>query len=222
MAQWASMLGVWSRRVEAILAASTRALRETSTGTVAIAALAAVGLVWGLYQAARAVPRDENTQRRLRVLITGGTRGLGAAMARKFAALGDDVAVAARRRAPLSIPTVFSNQKIVALQCDITRPSEVEELGLQVVRDLGSVDLWCVPAFRSRFAQPPSHVGVCPAPMQDKQRWGLPKCEGATVAHPSEGHQRRLEHERREHRVRISHGAASAAKQRAWRSPREH
>ena len=119
-----------------------RMVRDAPPTTMALAALSVVGLAVGVYTWFTAVPVDTDKQRRLRVVITGGTRGLGAALAKHFIALGDDVAIAARTAVPVAVEKVYDNQQLLLLKCDISKPSEVEEMALQAVIGLGSVDLW--------------------------------------------------------------------------------
>ncbi len=88
-------------------------------------------------------------------MVTGGTGGIGRAVARKLAARGDAVALLARgeegleaaaedvRRAggtPLAIPT------------DVADFAAVEEAAERVEKELGPIDLWINNAFSSVFA----------------------------------------------------------------------
>ena len=52
------------------------------------------------------------------VLVTGGARGIGLAVARRFAALGDNVAVTYRSSTP--------PDGVLALKCDVTSTAEVD------------------------------------------------------------------------------------------------
>lgn len=68
-----------------------------------------------------------------RVLVTGGTRGIGAAVARGFLDAGAEVVVAARRPvADFFTPVVTA---------DVSDPAAVEELRSQVTAMLGGVDI---------------------------------------------------------------------------------
>jgi 3-oxoacyl-[acyl-carrier protein] reductase len=52
------------------------------------------------------------------VLVTGGARGIGLAIARRFASLGDDVAVTYRNSTP--------PEGLLAFKCDVTSAAEVD------------------------------------------------------------------------------------------------
>jgi len=72
------------------------------------------------------------------VLITGGSRGIGAAIARAFAAQGDRVAVTYRSRPP----TVdVLPQEVLALPCDVTVPEQVATALKQVEEAHGPVQV---------------------------------------------------------------------------------
>jgi 3-oxoacyl-[acyl-carrier protein] reductase len=66
------------------------------------------------------------------VLITGGTRGIGLACARAFAAQGDRVAVT-HRAEPVT--------GFYSVPCDVTRPDEVEAAFASVEAELGPVEI---------------------------------------------------------------------------------
>ena len=78
-------------------------------------------------------------------LITGGSRGLGFAMARKFAQSGADVAIVARRadvleksRATLAAET---GRRIWAQPCDTGNRGQIEAMFGALIRDMGRVDM---------------------------------------------------------------------------------
>ncbi|MFC1491700.1 SDR family NAD(P)-dependent oxidoreductase [Nitrospinota bacterium] len=78
-------------------------------------------------------------------LITGGSRGLGRAMALKFAEAGADVAIVARRADALEetkseIQTV-ANGKVGARVCDVSDPDQINETFESIVNDFGKVDI---------------------------------------------------------------------------------
>ncbi|WP_030873881.1 oxidoreductase [Streptomyces sp. NRRL S-1868] len=70
----------------------------------------------------------------LRVLVTGGSRGLGEATARRFAAAGATVLTASRSRPREDLPVTF-------IQADLSTEQGVAELGRQVVDRVGGVDV---------------------------------------------------------------------------------
>ena len=72
------------------------------------------------------------------VLITGGSRGIGAAVARAFAAQGDRVAVTYRNRPPAgdALP-----QGVLALPCDVTAPEQIATALKQIEEAHGPVEV---------------------------------------------------------------------------------
>ena len=89
-------------------------------------------------------------------LITGGSRGLGFAMARKFAQSGADVAIVARRpdvleksRATLAAET---GRRIWAQPCDTGNRGQIEAMFGALIRDMGRVDILVNNAGDSRAA----------------------------------------------------------------------
>jgi NAD(P)-dependent dehydrogenase (short-subunit alcohol dehydrogenase family) len=78
------------------------------------------------------------------VLITGGSRGLGLALAREVAAQGGRVAICGRdfeslERARTSLDRI--TPEVLALPCNVTDPSSVQELIDRVHRELGPVEV---------------------------------------------------------------------------------
>lgn len=67
------------------------------------------------------------------VLVTGGSRGIGLATARRFAALGDKVAVTYNTTPP---PDEF-----LAVRCDVTRQEDVDRAFDEVETALGPVEI---------------------------------------------------------------------------------
>jgi 3-oxoacyl-[acyl-carrier protein] reductase len=78
-------------------------------------------------------------------LVTGGSKGLGLAIARTFAEAGADVAIMARRQAPLdeasaTIATT-SGRRVLAVACDVRRADAIEAGFARVMREFGRVDI---------------------------------------------------------------------------------
>ena len=78
-------------------------------------------------------------------LITGGSLGLGYAMAEKFVESGADVALIARRQDALdtAVSTLQSGFKtrIIGISCDVSKASEIEDMFQKVLSKLGRVDI---------------------------------------------------------------------------------
>lgn len=78
------------------------------------------------------------------VLITGGSRGLGLAIARQLIDAGARVAICARDEAELERAQAElqqRSQEVFALTCDVTEPSQVEQMIQQVKDDFGAIDI---------------------------------------------------------------------------------
>jgi NAD(P)-dependent dehydrogenase (short-subunit alcohol dehydrogenase family) len=82
-------------------------------------------------------------------VITGGSLGLGRAMAEAYYLAGARVAILARREGPLAetagqirnLPDAPSGAAIASYVCDVTDALQVERTHAQVVEDLGPVDI---------------------------------------------------------------------------------
>lgn len=72
------------------------------------------------------------------VLVTGGSRGIGAACAARFAALGDKVAVTYNSSTP---PDSLTAAGVLAVKCDVTSGESVEAAFAQVEEQLGKVEV---------------------------------------------------------------------------------
>lgn len=66
------------------------------------------------------------------VLVTGGSRGIGLATARRFQELGDTVIVTVRGEAP---------PDLLSVQCDVTDPAQVEAAFAKVEAEHGPVEV---------------------------------------------------------------------------------
>lgn len=77
-------------------------------------------------------------------LVTGSSRGIGAAIARRFAAAGARVAVHGRDRAALAgvhDGIIRAGGRAIQVEADVTRRSEVEAVRERVERELGPIDI---------------------------------------------------------------------------------
>ncbi|MCQ8188266.1 oxidoreductase [Streptomyces rugosispiralis] len=87
----------------------------------------------------------------LRVLVTGGSRGLGEATARRFAAAGATVLTASRTAPPEDLPATF-------FPVDLRSEEGVADLGRRVLDSVGGIDVLV------------SNAGAATAPMPTLKR----------------------------------------------------
>lgn len=76
-------------------------------------------------------------------VITGGSRGIGAAIAKKFASMGADIAViyVGNAEAAEAVCSQVSGVKAKAYQCDVADFNNVKETVAQIKKDLGTVHI---------------------------------------------------------------------------------
>src|SRR5258708_21524669 len=77
-------------------------------------------------------------------LITGGSLGIGLAIARQFAQAGADVAIMARRQGPLDEAAAAIGSRtgqVLAVECDVRRPDEIQAAFARVTPAFGRVDI---------------------------------------------------------------------------------
>src|SRR4030081_66718 len=79
-------------------------------------------------------------------IVTGGSKGLGLAIAKEFAASGADVALLARDSAALAdakgeIQKVAKG-KVSAISCDVSKAAAIEAACKQVNSEFGKVDIF--------------------------------------------------------------------------------
>jgi 3-oxoacyl-[acyl-carrier protein] reductase len=72
------------------------------------------------------------------VLVTGGNRGIGLAIARAFADSGDKVAITYRSGEP---PAALRELGCLAVKCDITDPEQVEQAFKEIEQAHGAVEV---------------------------------------------------------------------------------
>jgi NAD(P)-dependent dehydrogenase (short-subunit alcohol dehydrogenase family) len=78
------------------------------------------------------------------VLITGGSRGLGFAIAREFAALGSKVVICAREQNELARAAAelrSTGAEVLQLQCDVANQDEVAAMVMRTTERFGQVDV---------------------------------------------------------------------------------
>ncbi len=78
-------------------------------------------------------------------MVSGGSSGIGRAIARSLARAGLDVALVGRREAPLEEAAATLSREgsgsVTAHPCDLREPDQVIALGEQIVREFGAVDV---------------------------------------------------------------------------------
>src|SRR5262245_2807592 len=77
------------------------------------------------------------------VVITGASRGIGAAIARDLARRGDNLVLAARSREGLEETAAASpNARVHIVRADVTQRGDVERIRDEAIRVFGHVDVW--------------------------------------------------------------------------------
>jgi 3-oxoacyl-[acyl-carrier protein] reductase len=87
-------------------------------------------------------------------IITGGSKGLGLAMAQRFAASGADVAIVARGAEAIAqaLKTIGAQAKgkVLGVQADVAKPADIQRIYDQVMKTFGKVDILVNNAGESR------------------------------------------------------------------------
>src|SRR5579864_2446568 len=79
-------------------------------------------------------------------IVTGGSKGLGLAIAEEYARSGADVAILARDQGALAeakqrISAAAPGRKIVAISCDVAKADGIRHACEQTISELGKVDI---------------------------------------------------------------------------------
>ena len=104
-------------------------------------------------------------------IVTGGSRGIGKAIARELAREGADVAIVARNKGDLEATArelaAETNRRIIPLAADVTSKEQVR--GLRIAKQLG------IPLLRT--------PGLCAAKRHGTARF--PRCSGLWIPEPA-------------------------------------
>lgn len=120
------------------------------------------------------------------VLVTGGSSGLGKAIALAFAARGAKVVVAARRAEALSATADEMRRhghEVAALAADVTNPADVERLFRETIARFGRLDVLVNNAGRSMRGALRETTAEDFAAMFDLNVLGLVRCTHAALPH---------------------------------------
>jgi short-subunit dehydrogenase len=97
-----------------------------------------------LYQRLRKIGKLRPSLEGKKVLIAGGSRGLGLALAEQYAACGADLVLCARNGEELEgakQKLSHFGSSVVTLMCDITHPEDVENLTRDAIASFGQIDI---------------------------------------------------------------------------------
>lgn len=83
----------------------------------------------------------------MNIVITGSTKGLGYALAKKFLELGDSVVISSRsqehvNKALEKLHFKYSNSKVLGYVCDVNNLENLTALGEFAKQKLGEIDIW--------------------------------------------------------------------------------
>lgn len=90
-------------------------------------------------------------------VVTGGGRGIGAAIAKRLAEMGAAVALCGRSREPLldtARSITASGGRAITVECDVTAYASVEKASAQIAKELGKPTILVNNAGVGAFSQP--------------------------------------------------------------------
>ena len=114
-----------------------------------ITAGSALGLIYVVLNRAGIRYAWKSPDKPLKVVVTGGTKGIGKALAREFLLAGDQVVIAGRSQKAadkaaltLSMEACVPREQVVGVACDVSKPESIATLTDKALGHLGSVDVW--------------------------------------------------------------------------------
>ena len=87
---------------------------------------------------------DKKLLNKKNIIVTGGGTGLGKSMASRFSDLGANLVITSRRKSVIEETAKElrkKGNKVIAIECDVRKPDQVDEMVSQTVNELGSVDI---------------------------------------------------------------------------------
>src|SRR5215831_13871127 len=80
-------------------------------------------------------------------VVTGGSKGLGLAIAEEYARSGADVAILARDHATLNdakakIQAAAPGRKIAAISCDVSKAADIRRTYDQIMSEFAKIDIY--------------------------------------------------------------------------------
>lgn len=125
----------------------------------------------------------------LRVVVTGGSKGIGRALIEGFLACGDDVAFCSRdasgvaeaerelrEKFPSSSPKVFS------APCDVSKPGDARRFAAQAAEALGGLDVWINNAGMSTWGSLADDDRTATTTTQGSEGASSSSCDEAEIA----------------------------------------
>ncbi len=146
-------------------------------------------------------------------LVTGGTRGLGLAIARTFASAGADLVIASRNeQACAEIATEFETAGVRALACPchVGRWDDIERLVETAYDAFGRIDVLVNNAGIAPVYETLGGVERGALRQDDRGQSQGPVSSHGTGRRPDGGGRRRLGHQRVEHRSDPAHARTSS------------
>lgn len=117
-------------------------------------------LVAELWKARKNTVKPNTGRVPYKVVITGGSRGLGCALAHEFLSMGDEVVIASRNASACETAAAKLQQQhpqgtVLQHSCDVSQPEDVQQLAAFARQQLGQIDIWVNNAGVSQLPKAP-------------------------------------------------------------------